>query len=226
VKHDELRDALPGASAPNPSPAAPASDGASPEFLAEDEALAALELALARDEASQQAIVALAWQLRQRDPARALVLADAAEARLGGSSTPTQRGLVARLQLVRAEDDWLAGRLDAAASRTNDALQAFSALADAAGRADAHWVRAMIAIDRGDWRTQGAELQAMAEAARGRRVARGHRRGCPGLLLGVPRFVGCARALGSALRVGAGGAVHGRGLLGRGFPGRLRASRQ
>lgn len=138
-----------------------------PEFLAPDDALAALDLAVAGDDASPDAFVALAWQLRQRDPARALALAHEAETRLAGLASEARRGHAARLQLVRAEADWLAGRLDAAAGRTDDALRAFDALADALGRADAHWLAAMLAIDRGDWPGKDAELQSMAEAARG-----------------------------------------------------------
>ena len=162
-------DAASAASVPMPLPEAPSSDRASPEFFAEDDALMAFELAVAvtGDDASPEALVALAWQLRQRNPARALVLADDAEARFAGLSTSTQRSHIARLQLVCAEADWLAGRLDAAANRAGDALQSFEAVADALGCADAHWLRAMLAIDRGDWPGKDAELEAMAELARG-----------------------------------------------------------
>ena len=157
------RDALSAVSASMPPSEASASERASLEFFAEDDALMALELAVSGDAASPNAFIALAWQLRQRSPARALVLADEAEARLGGVSTDTRRRHAARLQLVCAEADWLAGRLDAAASRADDALQSSDALV----RADAHWLRAMLAIDRGDWSGKDAELQAMAQAARG-----------------------------------------------------------
>ncbi len=130
------------------------------EFFADDDTLALLASA----EADPDARVALAWQLRQRDPARALEVADRVVA--------TDAGQAARLQLVRAEADWLAGQLDAAAVRAGGALHAFDTLADPIGRADAHWLRAMLAIDRGDWPGKDAELQAMAEAARSLDVAR------------------------------------------------------
>lgn len=62
-----------------------------PEFLAPDDALAALDLTVAGDDASPDAFVALAWQLRQRDPARALALAHEAETRLAGLAREASR---------------------------------------------------------------------------------------------------------------------------------------
>ena len=144
--------AAPVAGVTPPPPGAPASNAGGPEFFADDDALTALELALTAsgDDAPPEAIAALAWQLRQRDPARALVLAGAAEARPAASSIDARRRQAARLQLVRAEADWLAGRLEAAAGRVDEALHALATVADALVRADAHWLRAMLAIDRGD----------------------------------------------------------------------------
>jgi diguanylate cyclase (GGDEF)-like protein len=161
--------AVPVAGTSTPRPAAPASNGEGPEFFADDDALAALELAAATPggDAPPEAVVALAWQWRQRDPARALVLAGEAEARLAGPPDDTRRRCAARLHLVRAEADWLAGRLEAAAGRVDEALHSLATVADALVRADGHWLRAMLAIDRGDWPGKAAELEAMAEAARG-----------------------------------------------------------
>ena len=164
--------AAPAAGAPTPRPEAPASNGMGPDFFADDDVLAALELAASGGDASPEAIATLAWQLRQRDPARALVLAGEAEARLARSSIDALRRCAARLQLVRAEADWLAGRLEAAAGRVDEALRTLAPVADALVRADAHWLRAMLAIDRGDWPGKDTELQAMAEAARGADAAR------------------------------------------------------
>ena len=169
MKRDTGRDASSTAIASTALPKAPASDFAPLQFFAEDDALMALELAVAvsGDDTSPEPFIALSWQLRQRNPARALVLADEAEVRLAGLSLHDQRLHAARLQLICAEADWLAGRLDAAASRADGALQSFDALADALGRADAHWLHGLLAIDRGDWPGKDVELQAMAEAARG-----------------------------------------------------------
>ena len=147
-------------------------EGPAPDFLVDDAALAAFEIAAIAADAPPLATAALAWQLRQRDPGRALELADAARARLSGLPAAARRPLEARLRLVNAEADWLAGRLDAASTGAEDALRAFDADADALGRADAHWLRAMLAIDRGDWPGKDVELQAMARAARGVDAAR------------------------------------------------------
>lgn len=157
------------ASASMPIPAPPQPDLLRLEFFADDDTVMSLERAVAEsgNPSSPQALTALAWQLRQRDPARALVLADDAATQLGGLSMGIHRAHIARLQLIRAEAQWLAGRLDAAASLADLALQSFDAVADAPGRADAYWLRAMLAIDRGDWSAKDAEFEAMAEASRG-----------------------------------------------------------
>ncbi|WP_229259705.1 ATP-binding protein [Duganella aceris] len=114
------------------------------------------------------ALVPLAWHLRQRDTARALELADEGLRLL--SDTPlapdaTTR-IAARLHLVRAEAAWLAGQMDAADEQAAQVQARFSAVDDHAGVADAHWLRAWIAIDRGDHQLGEAELEAMTEAAR------------------------------------------------------------
>src|SRR5438105_2105164 len=81
------------------------------EFFATDEAVAVLEanLQAASGKEYPWALVALAWQLRQRDTQRALTLADEAEAQLAGaglSNNETKR-IAARLELIRGEGRWL-----------------------------------------------------------------------------------------------------------------------
>ena len=113
-------------------------------------------------------LVPLAWHLRQRDGARAVALADEGLALLAADAalTPAARAArAARLQLVRAEADWLAGRL-AEAERHGAAIDAqWRALGDARGRADTHWLRAWVAIDGGDHPRGIAHLEQMAAAA-------------------------------------------------------------
>jgi diguanylate cyclase (GGDEF)-like protein len=147
------------------------------EFMATDAAVAALELAL-EDAAPVQrlpALTALAWQMRQRDTARALALATEAEDLLNSrAAKPASAGLpaserrrhAARLMLIRGEADWLFARLPSALDLAARALQEFSEIDDVAGCADAHWLQAMLAIDQGNRPLRDAELQAMADTAR------------------------------------------------------------
>ncbi|MFC6518933.1 diguanylate cyclase [Undibacterium arcticum] len=109
----------------------------------------------------------LAWHLRQRDTGRALALADEAEALLATCQRePDRQRIAARLRLVRSEAEWMWAKLDAAQEMADPALRTFSALDDAAGIADAHWLQALIAADRGDHARRDAELEAAASQAR------------------------------------------------------------
>lgn len=117
------------------------------------------------------ALVHLAWQLRQRDTARALALAEEAESVLAGMpwAHAEQRTITARLSLLRAEAKWLFSELDAARQLAESALQAFTELGDgrteAIGRADAHWLLACLAFDAGQGQAAREALEAMARAA-------------------------------------------------------------
>ena len=165
------------------------------EFFADGDRVAALEAALDHASAAEKqlykqadkvgALLALAWQLRQRDTPRALRLAQAAEELLAATGTAAsaqlaqtaakttpeteaeRRDHAARLQLIRGEAQWLGARLDVALQQANLALVEFAALGDHAGCADAHWLLAMLAIDRGDWPGKDRALEAMAAAADG-----------------------------------------------------------
>ncbi|WP_374355725.1 GAF domain-containing protein [Chitinimonas sp.] len=92
------------------------------ELFADDDALPALEAALAAaDPAGEfQAGLALAWQLRQRDPQRAAQLA--ARLHADASQLAAPAGQLARLQLLEAELHCLHGRYEASA-RAIAALQ-------------------------------------------------------------------------------------------------------
>jgi signal transduction histidine kinase len=123
--------------------------------------LARLEVAAADDIAVQ---VALAWHLRQRDTARALALADAAEAALPAAALT----LRARLRLVRAEAAWLRAELAAAAELSLQARAVMQLAGDLAGVADATILQAMVAYERGE-RFAGLRFldEARAQAAEG-----------------------------------------------------------
>jgi signal transduction histidine kinase len=142
------------------------------DMFALDDALAEWEAALPplRGPARLSLLLPLAWHLRQRDTPRALQLAAEAEALLASAvpALPTEQrdAHSARLQLVRAEAAWLNGQLDAADDLAQQAGQRCAALQLASGDADAHWLRAWIAIDRGDHVAAEAELEQMAAIAR------------------------------------------------------------
>jgi diguanylate cyclase (GGDEF)-like protein len=115
---------------------------------------------------------ALAWHLRQRDPARAAQCSAEASALLDllpPAEATVQR---ARLLLVAAEQQWLRGDLDTAHYHLEQALQlcaqAAPALPDhaAACRADACWTMAWVASDRGVSADGDNWLREAAAAAR------------------------------------------------------------
>ena len=134
-------------------------------MFALDQELAAWEAQLARlyGPARLNLLVTLAWHQRQRDPARARGMAREAAALAAALAAPERSQYGARLLLVEGEAKWLFGELAAAAALADQALALFDA--DAAGIADAHWLRAWIDIDRGDSAAGDQALAAAAAAA-------------------------------------------------------------
>ncbi|MEC5163074.1 MULTISPECIES: ATP-binding protein [unclassified Janthinobacterium] len=141
------------------------------EMFARDDHVAQWETALLplRGAARLPALVALAWHVRQRDSARAAALAAEALDLLprAALAAPQRRAAAARLLLVQAETIWLHGALDDAEARAREAGAALRELGDGAGCADAHWLQAWIAVDRGEHARCDAELLQAADAARG-----------------------------------------------------------
>jgi tetratricopeptide (TPR) repeat protein len=137
-------------------------------MFAVSEEVAALESSLSRLEglARMQALIALAWQLRQRDCDRALQLADEAEAMLGSSELVDSewRWSLARIWLIRGEVEWFAGNLDAAENHADAAKMAFERLSDPLGSGDAQWLLAFVWLDRGNM-IRCDECLALAAAA-------------------------------------------------------------
>jgi len=136
------------------------------DMFAHDDDVAHWELALLPLQGVERlpALLPLAWHLRQRDSLRAMALADEAElllAQAGGDARAA-----GRLRLLRAEVAWLMGELESARSQADAALHALRELGDDAGCADAHWLRAWIAVDHGDHVYRDAELAECARAAR------------------------------------------------------------
>lgn len=112
-------------------------------------------------------MLALAWQMRQRDTQRALALADDVQSRLTNQRLPENQThhIRLRLTLIRAEASWLSGELASGATMAERALAGFVALGDELGCADAHWLLAWIGFDQGDLSRANAELKAMIGAA-------------------------------------------------------------
>lgn len=145
------------------------------EFFATDDAVAVLEASLAAAKGPERlpAMLALAWQMRQRDTRRALALADEAQTSLDTdpcmparlADETARRRCQARLMLIRGEAKFLAGELDACAILGAKALLDFDACRDAIGCADAHWLQFSIAVGQGDTARADAELRAVAAAA-------------------------------------------------------------
>jgi signal transduction histidine kinase/tetratricopeptide (TPR) repeat protein len=113
-------------------------------------------------------LLPLAWHLRQRDTGRALELAREALTLLPATpSTQDERALAAaRMALVRAESSWLNGALGEALAQAQAILGTCTALSAHTGCADAHWLMAVIAVDRGDHEAVEAGFVQAAEAAR------------------------------------------------------------
>ena len=140
------------------------------EMFALDEDVAKWEVALLplRGVARLPVQVPLAWHLRQRDTARATALAAEALALLpqAGLADEAAQLITARLQLIEAEALWLQGELDSAEARAEQAYALLCGLGDYTGCADAHWLRAWIAIDRGEHAQCDTELDRAVAAAR------------------------------------------------------------
>jgi len=139
------------------------------QLFADDDAVAQWELELLplRGMARLPALLPLAWHLRQRDGKRSQELAREAAALLPSASLPddARAALEGRLQLVEGEIRWLTGELDAAAAHAARAQDIFEALDDHTGRADTHWLKSWIAVDRGHHGQRDDELEACSLAA-------------------------------------------------------------
>ena len=140
------------------------------EMFALNEEVARLEAALLPTQglARLAVLIPLAWHLRQRNTARALVLAEEARNLMMPvlEQQPELRPGMARLKLVWAEVKWLMGELDAAETMARRALAVFQELNDAVGCSDSHWLLALVASDRGIVAGFDAEQALALEEAR------------------------------------------------------------
>ena len=106
-------------------------------------------------------LATLAWYLRQRDPKRALALADEADAL--PRCEPSTSG---RLLLVRAELAALAGNIEAAQQQLAQARECFAEHGDFIGTGDAGLIEITILATLGRVRERRGVLEAAAEAYR------------------------------------------------------------
>ncbi len=134
------------------------------EFFASDQEVDRLEALLraACDARSVHFLLPLAWQLRQRDPPRALALAEEAERVVSASSLGEAEELRirARLQLIHTEVHWLQGNVELAKVPLAASLTIFTGLADAIGCGDSEWLGASIWHNLGDQERRGVCLHA------------------------------------------------------------------
>src|SRR5262249_52861785 len=114
--------------------------------LDDDIALWEAQLPALHDGARLSVLVPLCWHLRQRNPLRALQMAEEADAWLDQPMlfSAEQQAAKARIMLVRAEAAWLTADLMNASALAEAALASFTELNDPLGMADAHWNRALI----------------------------------------------------------------------------------
>jgi hypothetical protein len=145
------------------------------EFFAIKDVVTQMEadLHIATHGARLKLLTALAWQIRQRDSKRAAAMVQEAHALLMAAAHQPicpphlQQTIELRLMLVQAEEKWLLSEFAVGTALAEKALQAFIALNDAAGCADAYWIMAWLAYDQGKGTQTNAQLEAMIQAASG-----------------------------------------------------------
>jgi signal transduction histidine kinase/tetratricopeptide (TPR) repeat protein len=139
------------------------------DLFATDEEIVELEERLARstDQSRFELMTKIAWFLRQSDSGRALALADQVHQQVAATSltAEVQQTLLARIQLVVGETNWLLMALADAEKGARSALEKFESLKNWRGCADAHWLLAWVAVDSGNLAQRDIEFERMANAA-------------------------------------------------------------
>ncbi len=132
------------------------------QFFADDERVEELEahLLAAGGARAVAELLPLAWQLRQRDPSRALALTEEIEYAIRACGSEDAEQSRARLQIIRAEVHWLHGDLDLAELSLAAAQQIFTVLADPIGMGDCNWLAASVCHSRGDPKQRSGCLHA------------------------------------------------------------------
>ena len=123
------------------------------DLYATGDTVALLEVHLGKAEGTQRigALIAMAWQLRQREYQRSLELAEQAELLLAANpiSGINYTRYKARIRVIRAEFKTLNADLDGGEYEIKLALTKFKSIHDHQGQGDCHWLLAYIWQDRG-----------------------------------------------------------------------------
>jgi signal transduction histidine kinase len=141
-----------------------------PDFFGDADTIASLRAQLSEADAGGsarvEALIGLAWHLRQRDTAAALRYGDEAADLLQGLAVTEAASARARLGVARAEALWLMMRLDEASGLAQKAKAQFAELDDGVGAGDAQMVIAAL-LDQSGGDHAGACMQAKGLYARG-----------------------------------------------------------
>ncbi|MBV1774767.1 EAL domain-containing protein [Burkholderiaceae bacterium DAT-1] len=123
------------------------------ELFAPDEVVRLLESRLGEldGRARLEALLELAWHKRQRDSHRTQLLLEEIEIRLRPVHLPVvdRMRIEARIRLIRAEFESLAGHQTSAMELAESAIATFEQISDAAGAGDGRWLLASIWSDLG-----------------------------------------------------------------------------
>ena len=115
-----------------------------------------------------ESLVTVAWYLRQRDNARACTLTVEARTLLADQTSlpaKTTQQLLARLDLVDAETEWLLSNFERARDAARSAIASFTACDDPIGCADAHGILASVHASAGELLQRDQSLASAAEHA-------------------------------------------------------------
>lgn len=142
------------------------------DFFALDEEVARLESRISSDPHDLPCLIALAWQLRQRDCRRALQIADTCDILLKQSAEENPFWQL-RLLLVRGEIAWLAAQLEQAYDYAQLVLQESEMHARLQLQADAWWLQGWVHNERGQaderdqcWRNMRSAASAIGDQTR------------------------------------------------------------
>lgn len=147
-------------------------------FFAHDDDVAQMLAHAAAEPQDLRNLLALCWQLRQRDWRRALSLADEIPAQLTAQSSSlpivflplATQMMDLRLQLVRGEVLWLQSQFQAGQALASAVLSAINALPEdnvecAYLRADVHWLLGSLENEMGQFAARDQHWQEMRQAA-------------------------------------------------------------